>query len=237
MAKRKGSNPFGEYQMEKVGQRAEAIRRILSDLGRSRFEHLSSLATTVALQLTVVERREYDMACAKDGKNRKGIRLREPRPVNMTTLMRNTTYKSILIAHLAERGIVPRCGVGPVPKEISKMHHDLEIALLRKEVERLRRCAKGDRERNVSGSPALQGTQPRVEVLEDGNSYAVKTGILVQAINRILKYPGVGDLFLIDVEKRTVDVAKGLERSGRLWTREMSETYFDVLDSVHKMGG
>ena len=223
-------NPFRKYQEDKVRKRLEIIEKVLKGLGRSRFEHLSALAATVAEQVTLFEKTEYELALVRDKRSADRSGGCEPRPLNQSTLMRNHDYKRVLIQHLAKTGVVSKQGVGPAPKEITRLREELDVASLRRDNERLRRYCRKLQEQlseRECGTPMV-GDATGGES-HDSADARIKAGLLAQAIKRILEYPGIGIFFEVDFATRTLDIKRNLRREGPLMTRAMAEAYFAVL--------
>ncbi|WP_431476516.1 hypothetical protein [Massilia eburnea] len=133
------------YQESAVSGRESAIKEYLKSLKRSRaeFEHITSLATAVAAQLTIVEKRDS--------------------PCSYTTLLRNETYKSHLHKYMLAKGSGATTKVSD-PIAQARIHLiELDLANAKRDNERLRLYIS-DLEERVSREPALA---PPVKALGD----------------------------------------------------------------------
>lgn len=242
------SNPFENHQLALVGGRAEQIEKILAALGRSKFEHITALAETVAARLTEAEQRDFELAVAEyklaktkhsqdksgrplDGSGRLLKKPKQRRPVSKVTLLRNDKYATLLINHLVKLGMIPKKSSGPKAKSMDAFSADLDIRNKQIEIDRLHRYIEKLHEANeTSGKQTLpipEEDPDRVEL----DKLREKVGLLARAIHQIVEYPYLREFFHVDPDSRIIDVAKGLRREGPLVGPKEAEAYFDVISS------
>ncbi|WP_156167548.1 hypothetical protein [Thioalkalivibrio versutus] len=230
-------NPFKGYQVGKVSKRKDQIEQILKALGRSKFDSVTALAETVAYHLTELERAEYEKVLAHhalaDADGGRVVRKpRAPRPVSKVTLMRNGEYLSLLLQFLSKKGIVQQTSKGPRSKAVEDLSHELELRNLKAEVARLRRYIEKVEDNKNGGQLANdEGDVWKEQNLE----LKEKVRLLANAINRITRYPQLGQFFVVDHENRILEVSKGIRRSQPLLKQEEVEVYFDVMCGAERL--
>jgi len=184
--KASNNNPFKGYQEGKVTRRKAAIDSYLKVLRRTRakYEYVTDLAKAVAEQLTLVEGKSCDHS----------------------TILRNPSYKALLLNFMAGTPGLDVNGLPLSPVAEAKLHAiSLDASNLKKENERLRAYIV-DLEGKVDAVKALPTFTPTTIVQGEADRYVLSLENSLAMSNKALwlvmeRYK---DLFEVDKENECI---------------------------------
>jgi hypothetical protein len=220
MPAKKGTNRFEVYQNQKQASRELLIRDFLVYLksSRTRHPHVTALADFVA----------------------KHIAIKEGKPCNRATLLRNPRYKSMLLSHMADslasgsKKLVLKDITDPKAQALA-LTFQLDASNLKRDNDRLSAYVA-----QLEG--AISDSGKRVPVLESNmaDSYQEKLyesqiqfALACQALQMVIRH--LNSVVSIDMNSRQIiDLTKRVNNV--IVNAEMAAGFFDWLDANRGIG-